>query len=282
MLRYACVETFWEVNDVERSAKGYGGAKLAVTVALVRDGAAGIEVYVQERVSSMPTFPNTTVFPGGGVDSRDFEITTNSVQVDPTWFGPDLDEWAARLKTDRSQARALLLAACRELFEESGTLLAAHADGTVISDATPYHAQRLALESHRLSFSEVLVRNKLQVRTDLLWPCVRWVSPTTDPHQFDMFSFVAVQPTGQEPDGQTSEASSTGWFSPSLILDGWRAGLLRLVIPTWAHMLFLSEHDNVASLLQSLATLDMDPVLGEPTDNPKYQEFYNYTPPKRF
>ena len=268
-------------------AKGYGGAKLAVTVALVRDGAAGIEVYVQERVSSMPTFPNTTVFPGGGVDFRDFEtgdelVRKDPAHKDPLWRGPDLDEWAKRLNMDRSHARAILLAACRELFEESGTLLAAHADGTVISDATPYHSQRLALESHRLSFSEVLVRNDLQVRTDLLWPCARWVSPETDRHQFDMFSFVAVQPSGQEPDGQTSEASSTGWFSPSLILDGWRAGLLRLVIPTWAHMQFLAEHDNVASLLQSVATLSMDPVLGDPKDNPKYQEFYNYTPPKRF
>ncbi len=268
-----------------RLVEGHGGAKLAVTVVLVRDSPTGLEVYVQERVSSMPTFPNTTVFPGGGVDPRDFEILgppSDLLRSDPTWSGPDLDEWASRLRTDRSKARALLLAACRELFEESGTLLAAHANGDLITDATPFHSQRLALESHRLSFSQVLARNNLVVRTDLLQPCARWISPKTDVHQFDMYSFVAIHPEGQEADGNTSEAASTGWFSPSLILDGWRAGLLRLVIPTWAHMLLLAEHDTVDSLLTAIADHSMDPVIGDPSEDPRYHEFYNYTPPKRF
>ncbi|MDO5098455.1 MAG: NUDIX hydrolase [Corynebacterium sp.] len=273
--------------------EGYGGAKLAVTVVLVRDGATGIEVYVQERVSSMPTFPNATVFPGGGVDPRDFEldvsVPTDAIGADSspripdaTWHGPDLDEWARRLRTNRSKARALVMAACRELFEESGTLLASYEDGRLITDATPFHPQRLALESHRLSFSQVLERNELMVRTDLLRPCSRWVSPQTDTHQFDMFSFVAVPPFGQEPDGQTREAASTGWFSPSLILDGWRAGLLQLVIPTWAHMLLLSEHDSVSSLMKTIENPTMEPIIGDPVDDPRYAEFFSFTPPRRF
>ncbi len=158
-----------------RFVEGYRGNKLAVTVLLVRDGAYGLEVYVQERVSSMPTFPKATVFPGGGVDPRDFTLaqpqtgkssaplvfeplTHDIFETDPTWYGPSLSVWAKRLKTDRFRARALILGACRELFEESGTLLASHADGRLVADATPFHDDRLALESHCLSFSQLLLQ----------------------------------------------------------------------------------------------------------------------------
>ncbi|MDO4631977.1 MAG: NUDIX hydrolase [Corynebacterium sp.] len=286
-------------TQVARFVEGHRGVKLAVTVLLVRDGVHCLEVYVQERVSSMPTFPKATVFPGGGIDPRDFAIAQpqtgkpdeplvfepndhESFDSDPTWYGPRLSVWADRLKTDRFRARALIMGACRELFEESGTLLASHADGRSVTDATPYHNERLALESHHLSFSQMLLQNNLVARTDLLAPCSRWISPETDKHQFDLYSFVALPPYGQEPDGRTSEAASTGWFTPSIVLDGWRAGLIRLVIPTWAHMLMLSEHKTVKSLLYSLKNPSMEPVVGDPSSDPRYREFYNFTPPKRF
>jgi len=130
---------------------------------------------------------------------------------------------------------------------------------------------------------DVTQASRLAARPALLTPCSRWVSPETDKHQFDLYSFVAALPHDQEPDDDDSiEVSSTGWFPPSLILDGWRAGLLRLVIPTWAHMLFLSEHTTVKSLLDTLQNPSMDPVLGDPIHDPRYQEFFTYTPPKRF
>ncbi|MDU3111746.1 MAG: NUDIX hydrolase, partial [Corynebacterium sp.] len=51
--------------------------KLAATVLLLRDTHCGLEVYVQERVSSMRFAANMTVFPGGGVDQRDFPAVAN-------------------------------------------------------------------------------------------------------------------------------------------------------------------------------------------------------------
>lgn len=173
--------------------EGLDGAKLAVTVLMIRDSPTGLEVYVQERVSSMPTFPNATVFPGGGVDPRDFELDGVESEHE-TFGGPSLMHWARSLGTNRNRARALLFAAARELFEETGTLLATHSDGTPIPDATQYHPQRLALESHRLSLSQVLARHDLTLRSEWLRPSARWVSPETDEKRFDMFAFVAVQP----------------------------------------------------------------------------------------
>lgn len=49
--------------------QGIGGRKLAATVLLVRDGIINgrpdVEVYIQERVSTMANFPRATVFPVG-------------------------------------------------------------------------------------------------------------------------------------------------------------------------------------------------------------------------
>lgn len=269
-----------DVASNQYEVTGFGGRKLACTVIMMRDSAAGLEVYVQERVSSMPTFPNATVFPGGGVDRRDFEAPAD--QIHSTWSGPGLSHWAKQLEVPEPTARALVFGAARELFEETGTLLASHYHGGLVQDATPYHQQRLALESHQLSLSEMLAHNDLVLRTDLLRPFAHWASGDEDPHHYDVYSFLAIAPAGQEPDGNTSEAASTGWFTPKLILQGWRAGLLHLVIPTWAQLSQLSHYDSVAEVLAACSQVDLAPIVGDPVDDERYSEYFEYTPPPRF
>ncbi|MCS4489808.1 NUDIX domain-containing protein [Corynebacterium sp. ES2794-CONJ1] len=257
---------------------GLGNARLAVTVLMIRDSARGLEVYIQERVSSMPTFPNATVFPGGGVDERDLEQHADS----PLWSGPSAHTWSSTLGIEPNKACALIMAAGRELFEETGTLLASDQQGELIADAHPYHPQRMALESHRLSFSEVLKTHRLTLRSEVLYPYARWVSPINARHRFDMFSFIVAQPRGQEPDGRTREAASTGWFSPELVLRGWHEGLLQLVIPTWAHLKFLSAFSSVDEVLTNIKGREITPVVGDPYHDPRFEKFYSHTPPQRF
>lgn len=259
--------------------QGYGGARLAATVLLIRDGTQGLEVWVQERVSSMRNYPGMTVFPGGGVDPRDFPARTwNSGEL---WSGPSAVATARRMRTTKIKAHALVFAAVRELFEETGTLLAVHSDGSTVTDAGPFHGDRLALESHRLSLTEVLERNGLKVSSDLLTPFARWVGSSGSGNSFDTFSFLAVAPAGQETDGDTSEADSAGWLSPRLLLDGWRVGLVRLVIPTWAQLRILSEAESVAEAVALARQANLHPVVGEPSRNPRYREFYTTVRPDR-
>ena len=57
-------------------------------------------------------------------------------------------EWATRLGTDEALARALVCAAVRETFEESGVLLAGTSADSVVADTTgeDWEADRVALE----------------------------------------------------------------------------------------------------------------------------------------
>ena len=122
----------------------------AATVVLMRPGSAGPEVYLLRRQTSMAFAGGMCVFPGGGVDPRDFDRSV-------AWAGPSAAEWARGLTTTEEMARALVCAAVRETFEESGVLLAATSSGDVVADTTgdSWEADRRALEAKELAFTDV-------------------------------------------------------------------------------------------------------------------------------
>lgn len=253
---------------------GFNGGRLAVTVLLLRDSSQGIEVWVQERVSTMKNYPGHAVFPGGGVDTRDFPPRMwNSGNQ---WAGRSVISIARRMGVTKYKAHALVFAAARELFEEAGTLLAIRDDG-IVSDASRYHRERELLEAHVISFTEFLANNGMRVDADMLLPWARWAGENRG-QWFDTFFFLGVLPEGQEPDGNTIEADDAGWFRPGLIMDGWRAGLVRLALPTWAQIMRLVSYSTVGDVLRDASYSDLRLVIGDPVDDPKYREYFTANP----
>lgn len=74
---------------------------------VLRDSAAGPEVYLLRRLSSMSFAPGAYVFPGGKVDARDAEGGHG-------WAGPPPDELAPALGGPVAGAAALIRAADRK------------------------------------------------------------------------------------------------------------------------------------------------------------------------
>ena len=74
------------------------------------------------------------------------------------WAGPEPADWAKRLGCDEEMARALVCAAVRETFEESGVLLAGPHGDEVVADTTgeDWEADRVALESRELALTDFL------------------------------------------------------------------------------------------------------------------------------
>ena len=256
---------------------GFNGARLAATVLLLRDTAEGLRVWIQERVSTMRNYPGHVVFPGGGVDPRDFPPRT--WDSGDLWAGRSVVSMARRMGVTKYKAHALVFAAARELFEEAGTLLAIREDG-LVSDASRYHRERELLESHEISFTEFLEHNGMRVDTDMFLPWSRWAGEDNN-HWFDTFFFIGVLPEGQEPDGETGEADDAGWFDPQLVLDGWRAGLVRLAIPTWAQLKRLTSYSSVKEVLDDASFSDLRPIIGDPRDDERYREYFTTFPVNR-
>ena len=118
----------------------------ASTVVLLREGdgaPGGLEVYLLRRHVDMAFAAGMCVFPGGGVDKRDFD-------ADIGWVGPSAAEWADLLGCDEAFARALVCAAVRETFEESGVLLAGPTAESVVGDTTGADSKGVSRDLGRL------------------------------------------------------------------------------------------------------------------------------------
>ena len=263
----------------EEAMLGINYGRLAATVILVRDGAHGLEVWMQERVLTMRNYPGMTVFPGGGVDIRDFPPSKDEAKE--LWSGRSVSDLAKQLDMKPRQAHALMFAAVRELFEETGTLLLVDDTGALLRDARPFHRVRKRLESHELSFTELLEETGLDVDATLLKPSGRWVGKSEKGNWFDTFTFIAELPAGQEPDVTTGEASDANWFPPSLLLDGWRQGLVRFAPSTWAQLYDISEFSSVAEIMEHVKGLPIEAVVGDPVDIPRYRELFESNPVNR-
>ena len=216
----------------------------AATVVLLRDGAAGPEVYLLRRQASMAFAAGMCVFPGGGVDPRDFDAAVG-------WAGPAPGEWAARLGCEESLARALVCAAVRETFEESGVLLAGPSPDSVVGDTTgaDWEADRHALESRSLSFTSFLAERGLVLRSDLLGAWSGWLTPVFEPRRFRTWFFVARLPRGQVTRDVSSESASVTWLPAMSATEAVEAEELTMLPPTYLTCLDVAQHATSQEVL---------------------------------
>jgi 8-oxo-dGTP pyrophosphatase MutT (NUDIX family) len=225
-------------------------ARDASTVALLRDAPGGFEVYLLRRVRAMAFAGGMHVFPGGSVDPAD-------ASAHGDWGGPSAAEWAATLGTDEPAARALVCAAVRETFEESGVLLAGTRPDALLDDVSSddWEAERHALEAREHSLSELLHRRGLVLRSDLLRPLAHWITPEVEPRRFDTWFFLAEVPAGQRCRPAGTEADERLWIRPQDALDRLVEGRLGLMPPTIAVLRDLAAYDDVASALAAERTV---------------------------
>lgn len=216
----------------------------AATVMLLRPAPAGLEVYMLRRQASMAFAAGAYVFPGGSVDDRDAD-------EEVAWAGPAAAEWGRVFASPPSVARALVCAAVRETFEESGVLLAGESAESVVADTTSadWEADRTALLDHSVSLAEVLARRGLVLRTDLLRPWARWITPVVEPRRFDTRFFAAALPAGQRTRDVGGEAAEVAWVRPTDALAASRRGEIRLFPPTAVSLSELAECGDLDTAL---------------------------------
>lgn len=227
----------------------------AATVVLLRDGADGVEAYLMRRRRSMSFAAGMYVFPGGGVDPRD---------SDPglAWAGPVPEAWAQRFGCSTELARALVCAAVRETYEEAGVLLAGPDADTVVDDTSgaDWQADREALESHSVAFSEFLRRRGLALRTDLLAAWTHWITPDFEPKRFDTRFFVALMPEGQRVGTLTGEADHASWMPLSVALSSVEAGDMAMLPPTVVTCRELAALSSAGEALEAASQRRIVPV----------------------
>jgi 8-oxo-dGTP pyrophosphatase MutT (NUDIX family) len=196
----------------ERAARFATGAetpqspRVAATVVLLRPEPAGdfpvyggFQVHMIRRVVTMAFASGMYAFPGGSVDPRD-------AQGEP----PDTaGDWADRLGQPATRAWAVVCAAIREVFEESG----------------------------------------VRLTSDLLVPWSRWITPEFEPRRFDTYFFLAALPDGQHTPSAGDEFDDAIWVRPAEALERHAAGEIAMLPPTSVTLRELAAYSSIDGVL---------------------------------
>jgi endoribonuclease LACTB2 len=177
----------------------------AASVLLAR-GPGSREVYAILRGEHLKFFGGFWAFPGGKV-------------------GADEIAAAGRLEARRT-------AACRELFEETGVLVARHRSGSFPASSPDLDECRRSLLADQLSFTRILSERGLAIRAEDFALIGEITTPAFAPVRYATTFFVANLPSGQEPAVWPGELERGEWLSATELLARWRSGDALLTPPS--------------------------------------------------
>jgi len=181
----------------------------AASVILVRHGADGEQALLIRRDASFAFAGATWVFPGGKLERSDgapetlakigLEDDARGVTGAPTSIATDL---------------GLIVAACRETFEETGIVLATRANGRLcdakLADALQPHRAEILRDP--AVFPAMLADNGLMIEPARLIRWSHWITPSLSTKRFDTRFFVAMMPPDQTARCDSAEASELLWL----------------------------------------------------------------------
>src|ERR671931_1138753 len=148
--------------------------RVAAAVILWRDGPRGREIFWVLRGGALRFAGGFYAFPGGRLDDEDAAVPV------PGFTGA---------------AAALRACAVREVFEETGILMAT---GARPPSPAVREAARRRLLAGELAFGDFLARGGLSVDGERLHAAGRWITPEHSPVRYDAHVFVARLPEGEE------------------------------------------------------------------------------------
>jgi 8-oxo-dGTP pyrophosphatase MutT (NUDIX family) len=220
----------------------------AATAVLLRDSPAGPEVLLLKRHRSSGFVPGAYVFPGGRVDTADGDGELREL-VREMPGEPPLEYW---------------LAAVREVFEETGVLLAHTPDGR---NAAHGHQGALLPElregllTNSIGLLDVL--HSLDAVPDLtpIAYAAHWITPVVEPRRYDTRFFYAKLPDGADATADAREMSDARWLRPVVALAEFAGGRLPMVFPTVRTLEDLIEYDTTDAALDAARKMTVRPIL---------------------
>ncbi len=220
--------------------------RAAATVVMLRDGAAGLEVFLMKRHGLSDVLGGAYVFPGGKVDLADAELDFEAqLDATPATLHAALHESAL----NPEEAAVVFVAALREVFEEAGVL---YAQGAMAAQSDM--ATELLREGR--GFDEVLAMMRLRLEATRLQPWTRWITPAVGGvlrKRFDTRFFLAPLPEGQVARHDNHEAIDSVWLTPRAALQQYRDRQIELAPPQIMSLAQLSRHATVQAALEEAA-----------------------------
>ena len=208
-------------------------ARRASTVLVLRPGETGVEVFMVQRNRKTGFMPHAWVFPGGRVDEED------SLSDLPAQGG---EEGISAMGIASDDARAFMVAAVRETYEETGIWL-----GTGRMDEN----LRDQLMGRNLTFLDALKRGGGVMDLSALIPWSWWVTPKIEPRRYDTRFFLTIVPANAGGRHDIRESVDSCWITPSDALERAARGQFPLAPPTWWSLKELDALGELAAIQQA-------------------------------
>lgn len=182
------------------------------------------------------SFGAAYAFPGGVVDPEDsdvYEFCHGLTSADAN----------SRLGVD-DLGLSYYSAAIRELFEESGVLLAdvSRLDENLASI-------RDALNDGSSNWAQLVIQNRLSLHCGQLHYFAHWVTPPSQTKRYSTRFFLAVLPDRQDAAHCGGELTDSRWATAAEMLAAGRRGDLILHYPTIKSLESIARHATMASLV---------------------------------
>ena len=244
----------------------------AATVLLLREDDAGLQVLLTKRAAGLSFMGGLWVFPGGRMEASDLapELAARSGQAAVADTGSRMltaDASADTATIDLDTARGLLVAACRETFEEAGVLLARPRGGGLWGDEMRARvaARRATIAADATGFARLLVDEDLVLDVERLVYWSHWITPAFESRRFDTRFFALTVPPDQEASVDRGELTHHAWLAEADIRSHLASGEMKMAPPTRATLQDLwsshRRHGGLAAMLEAERTRIVPPIL---------------------
>lgn len=176
---------------------------------LLAHSADSHEIFVVRRSPHLKFFGGFLAFPGGKTSPADVDIPVRLARSDVP-LSPTL---AKRL-----------IAGARELFEETGVLLARRPDGSFPPSSAELASYRRDLSLQKITFARILIRERLHIREADFQSIGNVITPPFAPMRFDTSFFLSCQPPDQQAEIWPGELDQGFWSTPAEVLAAWTRG----------------------------------------------------------
>jgi glyoxylase-like metal-dependent hydrolase (beta-lactamase superfamily II)/8-oxo-dGTP pyrophosphatase MutT (NUDIX family) len=177
----------------------------AASILLAQDPESA-KLFFVRRAESLRFFGGFHAFPGGKVAPADADA--------PAFFGAAAPRPAPELTR--------IVTAARELFEETGVLIARGPDGLWSVAPSRLEQLRRELLAEGLSFGDILAELGVHLAEADFVPLGSLVTPPFTSIRFDTCFYLAFLPAGQKPEVWKGELDRGFWATPAALLERWR------------------------------------------------------------
>ncbi|MFX0141557.1 MAG: hypothetical protein ACFFDN_48415 [Candidatus Hodarchaeota archaeon] len=231
--------------------------KLAATVILLREREQDLEsgddcefeVFMVKRHGNRKFLGEHHAFPGGGIDKQDISKESLARLL-------GLDKISLKSYTNICEDPSCLwIIAIRELFEETGILLATEESGSLITindnNLQKFRGYQEDLQKKRRNMTDILKKENLYYAANNLKYFGRLVTPALSPIRFDTQFFLCKLPPKQNINLCNTELTEDLWGSPKELLNFYKKRQIKIIFPQFSALKRLKKFITIQEVFDN-------------------------------